>query len=123
MGPIANALMTAAAFFGMPYGIAFAGAQGCIQAVQSGRCVLPVCKPLFASRACQTPDSRYTGNAEGAATLTADLVDLGYVRAITWIVLNLVDRDQSDIVVEVRISMHIRHCAHLTICTAASQHS
>lgn len=36
MGPIVNARMTAAAFFGMPYGIAFAGAQGCIQAVQSG---------------------------------------------------------------------------------------
>ena len=41
MGPIVNARMTAAAFFGMPYGVAFAGAQGCIQAVESGKCVLP----------------------------------------------------------------------------------
>ena len=46
MGPIVNARMTAAAFFGMPYGIAFAGAQGCIQAVQSGKDVLLANKPL-----------------------------------------------------------------------------
>ncbi|KAL3131428.1 hypothetical protein ABBQ38_007740 [Trebouxia sp. C0009 RCD-2024] len=80
MGPIVNARMTAAAFFGMPYGIAFAGAQGVIQAVQSG-------------------------NSEGAASLTADLVDLGYSRLVTWIILNLVDRDRSDVVVEVSVAM------------------
>ena len=40
MGPIVNARMTAAAFFGMPYGVAFAGAQGVIQAVQSGKNLL-----------------------------------------------------------------------------------
>ena len=118
MGPIANARMTAAAFFGMPYGIAFAGAQGCIQAVQSGTCVLPARNSLFVSGTCLTPYLRYAGNSEGAATLTADLVDLGYVRAVTWIVLNLVDRDQSDVVVEVRLSMHILHWAQPTTCAA-----
>lgn len=46
----------------------------------------------------------YAGNSEGAASLTADLVDLGYVRLVTWIILNLVDRDRSDIVVEVSTS-------------------
>ena len=76
---------------------------------------------LSASAICLTPKSRCTGNSEGAATLTADLVDLGYVRAVTWIVLNLVDRDRSDIIVEVRILKHTPHCAHATTCTAANQ--
>ena len=36
MGPLVNARMTAAAMIAMPYGVSFAGAQSCIQAVQSG---------------------------------------------------------------------------------------
>lgn len=36
MGPIVNARMTAAALMGLPYGVAFAGAQATIQAVEAG---------------------------------------------------------------------------------------
>lgn len=36
MGPIVNARMSAASTLALPYGISFAGAQGAIQAVQSG---------------------------------------------------------------------------------------
>lgn len=36
MGPIVNARMTAAAVMGLPYGVAFAGAQSTIQAVEAG---------------------------------------------------------------------------------------
>lgn len=36
MGPLVNARMTAASTLALPHGIAFAGAQGAIQAVQSG---------------------------------------------------------------------------------------
>ena len=59
MGPIVNARMTAAAFFGMPYGIAFAGAQGCIQAVQSGNHVLPAYNPLCFSHLSHTEIAVY----------------------------------------------------------------
>ena len=44
--------------------------------------------------------------------MTADLVDLGYVKAVTWVILNLVDRDRSDIVVEVRLLT-----VHHLLCT------
>ncbi len=36
MGPLVNARMTAASTLALPHGVAFAGAQGAIQAVQSG---------------------------------------------------------------------------------------
>ena len=51
---------------------------------------------------CPQQPLQHAGSAEGAATLTADLVDLGFVKTVAWIVLNLVDRDRSDVVVEVR---------------------
>jgi len=41
-------------------------------------------------------------SAEGAATLTADLVDLGFTKTIVAVTLNLIDREKSDIVVAVR---------------------
>jgi len=46
--------------------------------------------------------SRLADSAEGAATLTADLVDLGFTKTIVAITLNLIDREKSDIVVAVR---------------------
>ncbi|DBB15359.1 hypothetical protein WJX82_007179 [Trebouxia sp. C0006] len=80
MGPLVNARMTAASTLALPHGIAFAGAQGAIQAVQSD-------------------------SAEGAATLTADLVDLGFTKTIVAVTLNLIDREKSDIVVAISIAM------------------
>ncbi|KAL0022607.1 hypothetical protein WJX77_009467 [Trebouxia sp. C0004] len=80
MGPLVNARMTAASTLALPHGIAFAGAQGAIQAVQSD-------------------------SAEGAATLTADLVDLGFTKTIVAITLNLIDREKSDIVVAISVAM------------------
>lgn len=46
----------------------------------------------------------FAGCAEGAATLTADLVDLGYTKTIVAITLDLIDRKKSDIVVKVRFT-------------------
>jgi len=46
--------------------------------------------------------SRLADSAEGAATLTADLVDLGFTKTIVAVTLNLIDREKSDIVVAVR---------------------
>ena len=45
---------------------------------------------------------RHADSAEGAATLTADLVDLGFTKTIVAVTLNLIDREKSDIVVAVR---------------------
>ena len=98
MGPIANARMTAAAVLALPYGVSFAGAQSCIQAVKSGP--LLVSGPALYKQLSSTAPIT-VGNAEGAATLTADLVDLGWIKTVTWIALNLADRDRSDVVVEV----------------------
>ncbi len=112
MGPLVNARMTAASTLALPHGIAFAGAQGAIQAVQSGA-------NDFAQAACVRECTQHCGlcwnlclssemlncladSAEGAATLTADLVDLGFTKTIVAITLNLIDREKSDIVVAVR---------------------
>ena len=56
----------------------------------------------YCSRTINSP----AGCAEGAATLTANLVDLGYTSFVVGVVLNLIDREKSDIVVQVDCSCH-----------------
>jgi len=112
MGPLVNARMTAASTLALPHGIAFAGAQGAIQAVQSGAndFVLTNSVREFAQHCgscwyhCLLSEmlNRLADSAEGAATLTADLVDLGFTKTIVAITLNLIDREKSDVVVAVR---------------------
>ena len=115
IGPIVNARMTAAAVMGLPYGVAFAGAQSTIQAVDSGEAVARQALPLAASsfalrmRSATSSALHAADSAEGAALLTAHLVDLGYERLVVSVVLNLVDRDRADIVVKVRCRFCLHH--------------
>ena len=61
------------------------------------------CQPGLASTLFTFESVGSAGAEEGAASLTANLVDLGYTNLVVGIVLNLIDRERSDIVVKVSL--------------------